>query len=389
MSNFTPVKPGQLITAAYFNQVFGAFDSRITALEAVSGTKGQTVIQQLLPLGTFHVQDEMHIIGQNFGLPSQVTVTIGGQNVTQFKAGSGDTELIFDIPAVQGLSQGGTMVSLTVDNTTSPAPASTTFMLFPLQITSPSGSILVSMTGPPTVGTITAGNFYIYIFTITGFTSLSDKYAITTGLDAASAGAGWSIAAVDPTDPTGQKLISSVTIPQGQNTSTQVGIKVTIPSPAGVASGQVSLSLASSLKPGVSGSGATAVNVGSAPPPPNQIGLTIFSTGTGTLSADGSSISLPKGTGSVMIVFLASLPDGGAGVTYTVAPLKFNDTSWSARLLSPSDIPVGTPNSTAQIRFSVSVPAGPNSTTMTLAVSEDGKPSVQGQQPFTISVAGP
>jgi hypothetical protein len=382
MSNFNPVKPGDLITAAYFNQVLGSFDTRISALEAATVGRGQIVIQQLLPIGNFYVGNQMHIVGQNFGLPANVVVTIGGQQVTTFAAGSGNTDLFFDIPAVQGLSPQGTPVTLSVDNSTSPAPASTTLTLFPVPLTSPSGNILTKMTGPPSVGSVTAGNSYVYVFTITGFTSLTDNYAITATLDSASAAAGWTVVAVD----TGQNTITSVSIPQGQNTTTMVGAKVTIPAVAGVATAQVTLTLASNLKPGVSGFGSTLITVGAAPPPPNAIGLTIFSVGVGTVSADGSSITLPAGTPSVMVIFLASLPDGGAGVTYKVAPLTFDDTTWTATLLTPSDFPVGTPNSTAQIRYLINAPAGTKTTKMHVGVTEDGKPSVQGQQVFNISV---
>jgi hypothetical protein len=383
MSNFNPVKPGDLITAAYFNQVLGSFDTRISALEAASVGGGQIVIQQLLPLGNFYVGNQMHIVGQNFGLPANVVVTIGGQQVTTFAAGSGNTDLFFDIPAVQGLNPAGSLVTLSVDNSTSPAPASTTLTLFPVPLTSPSGNILTKMTGPPSVGSVTPGNSYVYVFTITGFTSLTDNYAITATLDAASAAAGWTVIAVDPVS---QNTITSVSIPQGQNTTTMVGAKVTIPATAGVATAQVTLTLASNLKPGVSGFGSTLITVGAAPPPPNAIGLTIFSVGAGSVSPDGSSITLPAGTTSVVVIFLASLPDGGAGVSYKVSPLTFDDTSWSASLQGPSDFGVGTPNSTAQIRYSISVPTGTKSTKMHVSMAEDGKPSVQGQQVFNISV---
>ncbi|HUB31533.1 MAG TPA: hypothetical protein VMA31_00845 [Bryobacteraceae bacterium] len=377
MSNFTPVKPGDLITAAYLNQMFASFDSRISALEAASQGGAQIVIQQLLPIGTFYVGNQMHIVGQNFGLPANVVVTIGGVKVTTFLAGSGNTDLYFDIPAVQGLSLSGTQVTLTIDNGTSPAPASTTFTLFPAPLSSPSGNILITMTTPPSVGTITAGNSYVYGFTVTGFTSLTDNYSVTATLDAASQTAGWT---VTPT-------ANSVTIPQGQNTATQVGVKVTIPATAGVTSAQITVTLVSSLKPGISGSGSTTVTVNSAPPPPNTIGLTLYAAGAGTVSADGSSLALPHGTTSVVVIVLASVPDGGANVSYNVSNLTFDSASWASVLQSPANVPVGAPNSTLQLRYQISVPSGPSSTNMHASITESGKASVQGQQAFTISVA--
>ena len=267
MANFTPVNPGDLITANYFNQVLSSFDSRISALEAANTGGAQIVIQQILPLGTLSVGDQMHVVGQNFGLPANVVVTVGGQQVTSFAAGSGNTDLYFDIPAVQGLSAQGTQVPLVVDNSTSPAPASTTFTLFPAQLTAPSGNIVVAMTGPPPVGLITEGNSYTYTFTVTGFTSLTDNYALAVTLDAASQAAGWTATAVNPTS---QSTITTISIPQGQNTTTLVGVKVAIPAVAGVTSGQVTLTLTSSLKPGVSGFGSTAVKVNSQPSSPSS-----------------------------------------------------------------------------------------------------------------------
>ncbi len=384
MSNFTPVKPGDLISAAYLNQILGSFDSRISALESSTQGGGQIVIQQLLPLGTFYVGNQIHLVGQNFGLPANVVVTIGGAKVTNFLAGSGNTDLFFDIPAVQGLQPSGTLVTLTVDNNSSPAPASTTLTLFPQPLSSPSGNILVTMTAPPSVGTVTAGNSYVYGFTITGFTSLTDTYGVTATLDSASLGAGWTAV---PVDPSALTPITSVSIPQGQNTSTPVAVKVTIPATAGVTSASVTLTFVSSLKPGVSGSGSTTITVNAAPPPPNTLGLTIFAAGAGTVSPDGSTLSLPAGTTSVVVILLASLTDGGAGVSYNISNLTFDNSAWTSVLQSAANVPVGAPNSTLQIRYQISVPTAASSTKMHATIAESGKPSVQGQQAFNISVA--
>jgi len=384
MSSFTPVKPGDLISAAYLNQVLGSFDSRISALESSSQGGAQIVIQQLLPLGTSYVGNQIQIVGQNFGLPANVVVTIGGVQVTSFLAGSNNTNLYFDIPAVQGLQPSGTLVTLAVDNSTSPAPASTTLTLLPQPLSSPSGNILVSMTTPPSVGTVTAGNSYVYGFTITGYTSLTDNYAVTATLDSASQAAGWTAV---PVNSSTLSPITSISIPQGQNTSTPVSVKVTIPATAGVTSATVTLTFVSSLKPGVSGSGSTSITVGAAPPPPNTLGLTIYAVGAGTLSPDGSSLSLPSGTTSVVVILLASLTDGGAGVSYNVSNLTFDSSSWTSVLQSAANVPVGTPNSTLQIRYQISVPSAASSTKMHATIAESGKPSVQGQQAFNISVA--
>lgn len=394
MSNFNPVKPGDLITAAYFNQVLGSFDSRITALESAAPSGGQIVIQQLLPLGSFYVGNQMHVVGQNFGVPANVVVTIGGQQVTTFAPGSGNTDLYFDIPPVQGLAQAGSLVSLVIDTPTSPAPATTSFTLSPMQQTSPTGTLLISMTGPPTAATngtaigtngTTAGNSYTYIFTVKGQTTLADNYSVTATLDTSSQSAGWTAV---PVDPTSQNPITSISIPEG-NTTTLVGVKVTIPAAAAAASvAQAGLKLASSLpnslNPGVSGGGGTSVTVGGQVAPPNPISLTIYNVIGGTKSADGSSATVNAGATSATVIFQAYLPDGGSSVFYAVSSLTFDDSSWSASLVGPNPIQNGTADATVQIRFSITV--GKSSTNMHLTVTENGKPSVQGQQAFPISL---
>lgn len=379
MANFNPVKPGDLITADYFNQVLGSFDVRISKLEAANAGGGQIVIQQLLPLGNFYVQDQMHVVGQNFGVPANVVVTVAGQRVTTFAPGSGNTDLYFTIPPVQGLSQQGSVVPLVITNPTS--TASTTFTLLPLQITTPTGNLSVALTGSPAVGSIKAGNSYQFVFTVTGYTSLTDNFAITVGLDTASAGAGWTAVAIDPIT---QKTITQIQIPQGQGTTTPVTVNMTIPAVAGVGSAQLSLSLTSNLNPtGLGGSGNTTITVNAPPPPPNQIALAIVQATVGTVSADGSSVSLPSGTTTTDIIFQATVPDVAS---YTVGPLTFADTSWKATLKSNPDPKVGQPGATPQIRYTVTPPSSTNTTTMTLTVTEDGKPSVFGKTAFQIKV---
>src|SRR5208337_3381331 len=107
-------------------------------------------------------------------LPSQVIVTIDGATVSgpSFQPGSGNTALIFQVPPVQGIPPQGGQVTMRVSNPTT--SASFSFTLLPFVLTIPTGQLVLAMTGPPSVGTITPGNSYTFIFTITAATSLAD-----------------------------------------------------------------------------------------------------------------------------------------------------------------------------------------------------------------------
>jgi hypothetical protein len=393
MANFNPVKSGDLITASYFNQILGSFDVRISTLEAASGISGgQMVITGLSPSGPLHMGDQLTVMGQNFGLPSQVVVTIDGARVdgSNFLAGSGNNVLIFQIPAVQGVPPQGRLVTLVVSNPTSAAQFP--FTLFPFAVTIPTGQLFVNMTSAPAVGTITAGNSYVFIFTVTADTSLADSYSLAASLDASSKAAGWTAV---PVDPTSVNTMNQVPIPQGQNTTTQVGVKVTVPAAAAVgATAQVSLSVTSMLNPvGLNGSGSTSISVGSAPPPPNPIAISAAgasakdSTGAPLQGASfvGNTISLPHGTASAVVAVNVLCPNKdtygcvGNGPTFGAG--------WAGNYPPQAQQFPGNANQTVVVQMNVTtVPAGPASTTMQIQVASKTQSKVTGQFSPTISV---
>jgi hypothetical protein len=390
MANFNPIKPGDLITAAYFNQILGSFDSRISALEASLGASSAAiVITGLSPAGPLHMGDTLTVLGQNFGLPSQVTVTVGGVAVSgsSFLPGSGNNALVFQIPPVQGIPPQGQTVNLIVSNPTSSAPPYP-FTLFPYALTIPTGQILVNMTGAPAVGTITAGNSYSFQFTLTSSTSLSDVYKLAATLDAASTAAGWSVATVDSSG----NPLSTVTIAPGQNIVTTVGVMATIPAAAAAAStGQITLTVTSSTNPtGLVGSGSTTVTVGGAPPPPNTITVAIVgvsATGlSGATNSGNNSITLPHGTTTAVVAVSLLVPDTTSSSQYTCTGPTFGAAGWNGSVPATDSPFFGQVNAVLVHVNITAVPAGPASTTMTFKVQETGKASVFGQITPAINV---
>jgi hypothetical protein len=389
MANFNPVNPGDLITANYFNQIFTAFDKRISALEAAIGSSsGAMVITGLSPSGPLHMGDQVTVLGQNFGLPSQVIVTIDGATVsgTSFLAGSGNNALIFNIPPVQGVPPQGQLVTLAVSNPTSSATYQ--FILLPYVLTIPTGQLFVSMTGAPGVASITAGNSYIFVFTITSSTSLTDAYTLAASLDSASAAALWTVATVVPSGAQMGNPLNQVTIQNGQNITTTVGVKVTIPATPVVSSAQVTLTVTSKTNPtGLFGSGATSVPASGNPPPPNAISITIAAVTANLAGATftGTSITLPHGSTSAVVALQALCPNADS---YACTGPTFGAAGWAGSIVKPpSPFTTTAANQSVVIQIQVTgIPAGPASTALGFKVNSTTQATVVGQISPSINV---
>jgi hypothetical protein len=393
--SFNPVKPGDLITAAYFNQVLGSFDTRISALEA-SAVAASTaiVITGLSPTGPLNMGNVVTVLGQNFGLPAQAMVSVAGVSVSgsSFLPGSGNNALVFQIPPVQGVPSSGQVATITVSNPTSTS-SPYSFTLLPAAITVPTGQIGTSMTSGPSATTqITAGGSYIFVFTITSSTDLTDVYSLAVSLDAASSAAGWTAGAVDA----GGNAISQISIPQGQSITTPVNVQVKIPAaPLASSSAQVTLTVTSTTNPTgiVPASASVIVTVGAAPPPPNLIGIAVAGvtvrtpTGLPPATFSGtSSITLPAGTTSAVVTLSVQVPDTAPTTKYVCTGPTFGASGWGGSVLA-TDCPFFGQSTAVTVHVNItSVPTGSASTTMTFQVQESGKTSVAGQIAPTISV---
>jgi hypothetical protein len=106
-----PVQPGQLITAAWANEVIDGINAIIAELESVGSppdtppsTGGPPVLSSRTPSGDVHVNDQLTLIGQNFApRHSGLTrINFGGVQLTEsaFLTGSNDTHLRFVVPNV-------------------------------------------------------------------------------------------------------------------------------------------------------------------------------------------------------------------------------------------------------------------------------------------------
>jgi hypothetical protein len=114
------VQPGQLITAAWANEVVDEINAIIAELAATGSppdttpsTSGPPVLLSRTPSSDVHVNDQLTLIGQNFtprhsGL---TRINFGGVQITEsgFLTGSNDTHLRFQVPNVPPGSVGVTV----------------------------------------------------------------------------------------------------------------------------------------------------------------------------------------------------------------------------------------------------------------------------------------
>jgi hypothetical protein len=115
-----PVRPGDLITAAFMNQLvalLGSLNDRVTALEAGQPPGNAVAITALNPGSPWTVGQQVQVVGRNFGfLAGACRVTLDTQAVNSFALGTNDQTLIFNVPGVAGLTSTGKIVVLTVTN---------------------------------------------------------------------------------------------------------------------------------------------------------------------------------------------------------------------------------------------------------------------------------
>lgn len=133
------VQPGDLITADDWNLMASAMDDlelRLSLLEQ-GGTGLAPVITQVLPTGTVTAGDRLEIFGRNFDfLRGGHSVLFNSSRVATYLGGSSDTKLILLIPdEVEGATEAGAPVTMTVANLTSYTSRSITVRAKPVVAT--------------------------------------------------------------------------------------------------------------------------------------------------------------------------------------------------------------------------------------------------------------
>jgi hypothetical protein len=147
-TQFTPVKPGDVITASQWNQVLAAIEDLYSQIGAVSTTA--VAITAFMPPGPVKVQDQVTILGRNFqySIGAQ-SVFFGGVPINSFLLGSSDTQLVVNVPELTNLPAQGQAITVTVYNRTSSDSKQITVIPPPLSVSGGASVSALSFTGTP------------------------------------------------------------------------------------------------------------------------------------------------------------------------------------------------------------------------------------------------
>ena len=117
------VRPGELITAARMNELIDAVNDLLTRVTDLEGEEdNRVVITDLAFAGTSRLGDPLEIRGRNFGFSRGTQqVRFDDRVITEFRAGSSDTQLLVRVPIFSPFPEEGRNVLLTVSNESSSA----------------------------------------------------------------------------------------------------------------------------------------------------------------------------------------------------------------------------------------------------------------------------
>lgn len=261
------VQPGDLITAAHFNQLrlfLQSLDARVSSLEAAQEDEDALVILNILPTGVIRTGDEMTILGRNFGTPDENVLRIAGVQVTQFKPGSDDTVLILDVPPIAGLSPNGQVVTLTLSNPR--GFVSEEIFLQPGTSSILTASFNITYVGQAEPGDITPGDSHVFLFNVVALTSRAASYGLSATCDQ-----GWqAVVVAEDGSVVSPPLVTIPQSPPPEGTTRTFGVRVSVPEDA--ESGtvfQVGLGISAVENPLQAGGRTMAFEVGAEPEEPS------------------------------------------------------------------------------------------------------------------------
>ena len=202
------------------------------------------VITELIPAsGRVKVGDALTVVGTNFGFSAgSLRVYVDGVRVADFKPGSSDTRLVFDIPLSIDVPPQGKSAILTVSNGS--ASVQRILLLQPAVV--PTGSVeVIALRGSPAV--IQPGQQFTFPFSMRSHANMVATIALTAWVNVDSRQEEWQqglqildsnnrpMAAPQITVAAGQSILFSVRInvPSGTTAGTQFSVQVNA-SPGGI-----------------------------------------------------------------------------------------------------------------------------------------------------------
>lgn len=376
------VQPGDLITASFVNTLIdqlAALDGRVSALEGA--LPGNAMLQIFAPLvtDTYHVGDELRIVGQGFGITALNTVTFDGTTrVNTFKTGSNDNLLIIDIPNLTLPAQ-GKQVTLSVSNNA--GFAQTSFTLLPAVATVPTGQLFLNQ--QQTAQQLVQNPGFSLFFTLAAGVTLADTYRFAPVFGGAAT-AGWDAWLADPNDSSGQvpaKLSSDIQVAAQGSAKVRVWVQVPQNAPQGSAV-TLAITFASKANPTTVKSATTGqltLTVGQPAPGAEKVGVAtrqVVDKSATLINPDAGGVySLPVAKAPASFFFLVSSAPGAAAANYTVtAALDASASGWGTTPAVVVDPPGGKLLNfigQRQVQVNVTPANGAQPTNVTVRVSLD------------------
>jgi hypothetical protein len=369
---FNDVRPGDLITANFMNQVLTKIQSLQDQLHQLTpGGRGGPPVINSVSSGPLTVGAPITILGQNFGPLSSTVVTFSGTTVPKFEAGSSDSVLIVTIPTLFVSAQGTpTLLSITTPR----GSTSLNITVFPALPTVPDGTLPGSLLSKTPAGNFAANTTYNLIFRFKATLNMDETFDVLSSVDV-----GWPAVFTDPTF-TNAMQPSQVTIPKAASSATpttvDIPIKLSIPSnPA--AAGKLTVTLRSQKNPSKLVQPVTLpIPIGSAPVVSDQISPSVAFTQQNA-NWDGTTVLVPAGGQLVAVPFSVFVVNHG-DFNIKVLPLANDPQSlWAVKLFTAATITVSQDNSTfSGIAVTVTAQANAPTTSFTLRVESKANTSI-------------
>lgn len=213
----TQVRAGDVISASLVNQILAEIADLQLQVAALSGGTVTLGPPEIIRLNKESIMmgEELQVFGRNLDAASLVSVEIAHVPVTAFKlSGSTSSLLIFDVPAIIGITDPGAMVTLEIRNTQG-GPARASLFVKPGQSNQLNASFGFSVTAPATP--IPPSGTGVYTFSIDALTSVTETYTVSPTIDT-----GWTALAIP----------AELTIPKSQSAPTNRTVSVNVTAPA-------------------------------------------------------------------------------------------------------------------------------------------------------------
>lgn len=226
------VAPGDLITAELFNQMLSDINDLSTRLANLEGAAGGPILESLDPPTAVAINGLLVVTGRNFNPARNLnTVKIGDIEITQFRADSSPTQLLFPVPDLFTGLPGSFPVRVITGGRASNALSITVQKPDQTQ----QGHFAFGPAQPPG-GNITIGQSLAITWNVQAVTMFADNAVLSlqVGSPQGATAAAWlATAVIQPTSP--------MPILAGQSKQVTVTVKV----PTGATSAQLSLRVVS------------------------------------------------------------------------------------------------------------------------------------------------